>query len=117
MSQPPPTVPRGPQAAAADAQWALAAGVASVMLGILSLLLIGAYSVGIVRRLPYAASFACGIVGAVLGHVARAQARHAAADSSTAPLALVGLVLSYVGVFLSVAIFALVTPVTRTVSY
>lgn len=91
--------------------------MANLIFGILSLLLIGAYSVGIVCGLPYAASFACGIFGAVLGHVARAQARRAAADSSTAPLALVGLVLSYVGVFLSVAIFALVTPVTRTISY
>jgi hypothetical protein len=110
----------GPQAAATAGPWLLASAVASLIFGILSLLLIGLFFfwVFVAGRLPvwvyegpllvwvYAASVACGVIGAVLGHLARAhppapRSRHAA-------LTVAGLVLSYGGTLLSVGFYVLV---------
>ncbi len=114
MSQSPLPQPGGPQVVATATPWVLASAVASLIFGILSLLLIGPYFAGIVRGLPFAASFVCGAIGVVLGHLARA--RRAAPGSSDAALATAGLVLSYVGALLSLALFLLLTPVTRIVT-
>jgi hypothetical protein len=107
VSPSPPPSPDGPQAAARAQRWLLASAVASVFFGIVSLLLLGASSAGILPPgVSYAPSVACGVVGVVLGHLARA--RRAAPDRSDAVLATAGLVLSYGGTFLSLALFALI---------
>jgi hypothetical protein len=97
--------PGGRHLAAAAAPWWLAASVASVLCGILSLLLIGASTAGLLPSgWSFAPSFACGVVGVALGHLAR----RAAPGSSETALATAGLVLSYGGVLLSVALFAVI---------
>jgi len=110
----------GPQAVATAAPWLLASAVASLIFGILSLLLISLVFFGVFAagRLPvwviesplpvwvYAASVACGVIGAVSGHLA--GARPIAPGSRHAALAVAGLVLSYGGILLSVGFFALV---------
>ncbi|HEX8033730.1 MAG TPA: hypothetical protein VF510_07780 [Ktedonobacterales bacterium] len=106
MSQSPPPSPDGPRAAATAVPWLLASAVASVIFGIVSLLLFGASFAGILRGVSFAPSFACGVIGVVLGHLARA--RRAAPGNSDTVLATAGLVLSYGGTILSLALFALI---------
>jgi hypothetical protein len=95
------------------APWRLASAVTSLILGILSLLLFGAYitviffSQGWLFLLGWflAIGVACGVMGVVLGHSARA--RRAALGSRGAMLATAGLVLSYGGTLLPLAFLAL----------
>jgi len=135
MSQsplPPLPPPGGPQTAARPQRWPLASALASLIFGIFSQVLVGV-SFALIgaffafRRvdatfrfassgayfLPFAASFVCGVIGVALGHLAR---RRAAPDSSDAALAAAGLVFSYMGALVSLALILFLTPVTRTVT-
>jgi hypothetical protein len=117
---PPSSSSGDPHAGATAAPWLLASAVASLIFGSLSLLLISLYFfvVFVAGPLPvwvyegpllvrvYAASVACGVIGAALGHLARA--RPAAPRSRQAVLAVAGQVLSYGGTVLSVGFLALV---------
>jgi hypothetical protein len=119
VSPSPPPSPSSPQAAATAAPWLLAAAVASLICGILSLLFLGACSISFLpsgwsfapsaafRLFPFSGitSVACGVIGIVLGHVART--RRAAPGSNDAALATAGLVLSYGGTLLCLALYAL----------
>jgi hypothetical protein len=110
-----PPLPDGSQAAATSARWWLATAVASLICGILSLLLFGAYFAGIFT-LPegwlfllgwfLALSLACGVLGVVLGHLACAG--RAALRRGGAVLATAGLVLSYGGTLLPLVSIALI---------
>jgi hypothetical protein len=114
VSPSPLPVPDSPSAASTRASWRLAAAVASLVCGILSLLLLGAfvspfigvYSAGLLGIWPYPASLACGLIGALLGHLARA--RQTAPGRRQAAFATAGLVLSYGGILLCVAPYALI---------
>ena len=117
MSPPPLPPPGHPRAAATAAPWLLAAAVASLSGGILSLVLFGAYVAGVFGVWSYAAnpfgvwsyfaSVTCGVIGVVFGHLARA--RRAAPGSRHTTLAMAGLVLSYGGTLLPLALFAFFT--------
>ncbi len=107
-------LPDGPQAAATTAPWLLATAVASLLCGILSLLLFGAYTAVIFSLHGwffllgwfFALSVACGVMGVVLGHLARAG--RAMLGSSGAVLATAGLVLGYGGTLLPLAFIAVI---------
>jgi hypothetical protein len=107
--------PQAASAASAAAPWLLASAVASLIFGVLSLLLIGVFlgitfsglsSAGLPLVQCYVASVVCGIMGAVLGHLARTH-RDAPRHSNSA-LAIAGLVLSYGGILVALAFEALV---------
>ncbi|HEU4783056.1 MAG TPA: hypothetical protein VFS83_06945 [Ktedonobacterales bacterium] len=83
---------------------------ASLILGILSVALGGWYAIAGLRGLPYAVSFVVGVIGVVIGHIARAQVRRTGAPRSLAYVATVGLALSYAGAILSLGLFALLRP-------
>ena len=85
---------------------------ASLILGLLSLVLGGWYAIAGLHGLAFAISFVVGVIGVVIGHLARAQVRRAGAPRSLEYVATVGLVLSYAGAILSLALFALLRPVT-----
>ncbi len=115
MSQFPTPSPDSPPPTATAAPWLLASAVASLICGMLSLLLFGALCAGIFY--PSGVFFApnaedgvvacgvtCGVIGAVLGHLAR----RAALGSRGAVLARAGLVLSYGGTLLPLAFLALI---------
>jgi hypothetical protein len=105
-------LPDGPQSAA-TALWLLATAVASLLCGILSLLLFGAFLADIFYLQGwffllwwfFALGVACGLTGVVLGRVART--RRAALGRCGAMLAEVGLVLSYGGMLLPLAFMGL----------
>ena len=114
MSPSPLPLPDGPQTAATTAPWLLAIAVASLLCGILSLLLFGAY-LAIVFYLYrwifllgwfFALGIACGAMGVMLGHLARA--RRAALGTRGAVLATASLVLSYGGMLLPLALMAFI---------
>ena len=113
----------GFQAAVTTPPWLLASAVASLICGGLSLLFFGVFAAAllgvsvylaallavwlpdaIIGWLPIA-SFALGVIGAVLGRVARA--RRAALGRRGTVLATAGLVLSCGGFLLSLAFYAL----------
>jgi hypothetical protein len=113
----PPPAPNGPPATATTAPWLLASAIASLICGMLSLLLFGALCAGIfypsgVFFAPnsengvFAFGLTCGVIGVVLGHLART--RRAALGSRGAMLARAGLVLSYGGTLLPLALLALI---------
>ena len=116
MSPSPAPPPGAPQVAATAVPWLLAAAVASLSGGLLSLFLFGAYVAGVFGVWSYAAnpfgvwsyfaSVACGGSGVVLGHLARAP--RAAPGSRHVALARTGLVLSYGGTLLALSFEALV---------
>jgi hypothetical protein len=85
---------------------------ASLILGILSLVLGGWYAIAGPRGLPFVVSFVVGLIGVVIGHIARAQVRRAGGPRSLAYVATTGLALSYAGAILSLALFALLRPAT-----
>ncbi len=85
---------------------------ASLILGIVSLALGGWYAIAGLRGLVFAVSFVIGVVGVVIGHLARAQVRRTNAPRSLAYVATVGLTLSYAGAILSLGLFALLRPMT-----
>lgn len=85
---------------------------ASLILGILSVALGGWYAIAGLRGLPFAISFVVGVIGIILGHLARAQARRTGAPRSLAYVATVGLALSYAGAILSLGLFALLRSAT-----
>jgi len=85
---------------------------ASLILGILSLVLGGWYAIAGLHGLPFAISFVVGVIGIVVGHLARAQVRRTGASRSLEYVATVGLVLSYAGAILSLVLFVLLRPVT-----
>ena len=87
---------------------------ASLILGILSLVLGGWYAIAGLRGLPFAVSFVVAVIGGVVGHLARAQVRRTGASRSLAYVATAGLALSYAGAILSLALFALLRSVTPT---
>jgi hypothetical protein len=86
--------------------------VASLIFGILSLLLLGAlvspflgvYAADVLGIWPYPTGFACGVIGVVLGHLGR----RIAPGSRGAALATAGLVLSYGGTLLFLALNVLI---------
>ena len=108
MSESPPPALSGPRAVT-TLPWLLVSPVASLVCGVLSLLLFCVYAAGIFPGASLAASVASGVTGVVLGHHARAAARHAAPGSASAVLTTTGLILSYVGTLLPLVLFALVT--------
>ena len=85
---------------------------ASLILGILSLVLGGWYAIAGLRGLPFAISFVVGVIGVVLGHLARAQIRRGGASRSLEYVATTGLALSYIGAILSIALFVVLSLVT-----
>ncbi len=87
---------------------------ASLILGILSLVLGGWYAIAGLQGLPFAVSFVVGVIGIVCGHLARAQVRRAGAPRSLEYVATAGLALSYAGAILSLGLFALLRPTTPT---
>ena len=87
---------------------------ASLILGIVSLALGGWYAIAGLRGLPFAISFVVGVIGVVLGHLARAQIRRGGASRSLEYVATTGLALSYAGAILSIALFVLLRPVAPT---
>jgi hypothetical protein len=110
----------GFQAAVTTSPWLLASAVASLIFGGLSLLCLGAFAAALLGVSVYlaallatgllatwlpVASIAFGVIGAVLGRVARAR-RGALSRSGTA-LATAGLVLSCGGLLLSLAFYGL----------
>lgn len=113
-SSPPPS--SHPQAADIAARWLLAVAVASLSSGLLSLFLFVAYIAGVFGVWSYAAnpfgvwsyfaSVTSGVIGVMLGHLARA--RRAAPGSRHAALATTGLALSYGGALLALAFEAVV---------
>jgi hypothetical protein len=72
----------------------------------ISLLLLGATLAGLLHGVSFAPSIACGVLGVVLGHLARA--RRAAPGSSGVGLATAALMLNYGGIFLPLALFVLI---------
>lgn len=106
MSPPDPPSSGGSQVTVTTSLWLLVSAVASLICGVLSLLCLGAFAAGLLGVWLYVASIACGVIGVVLGH--RARARRAATHSGNAALATAGLVLSYGGVLLSLAFYVLV---------
>lgn len=104
MPPTPPPTPSIPQTAAKaqlGAQVAQVAAVASLLCGILSLLLIGLILAGLFPSTwSFVPSFACGAIGVMFGHLARRVTRR----SSAAGPATAGLVLSYGGALLSIAL-------------
>lgn len=104
----PPPSSGGSRAAATTSPWLLASAVASLICGALSLLCLGAAAAGLlgvwydftghVGVWLFIAGIASGVIGVVLGHLARA--RRAAPHSGHAALATAGLVLSYAGMLL-----------------
>ena len=105
----------GFQTAVTTPPWLLASAVASLICGGLSLLFFGVFAAALLGVSVYLAallaawlpiaSVACGVIGAVLGRVARA--RRAALGRSGTALATAGLVLSCGGFLLSLALYAL----------
>lgn len=88
---------------------------ATLILGIVSLVLGGWYAIAGLQGLPFVVSFVVGLIGVVIGHLARAQVRHLSdAPRSLGYVATAGLALSYAGAILSVALFVLLRPVTPT---
>jgi Na+/glutamate symporter len=85
---------------------------ASLILGILSLVLGGWYAIAGLRGLPFVVSFVVGVIGVVIGHLARAQMRRAGAPRRLEYVATVGLALSYAGAILSLGLFALLRSAT-----
>jgi hypothetical protein len=85
---------------------------ASLILGILSLVLGGWYAIAGLHGLVFAVSFVVGVIGVILGHLARAQVRRTDAPRSIAYVATAGLALSYAGAILSVVLFALLMSTT-----
>jgi hypothetical protein len=104
----PPPSSGGSRAAATTSPWLLASAVASLICGVLSLLCLGAAAAGLlgvwydftghVGVWLFIAGIASGVIGVVLGHLARA--RRAAPHSGHAALATAGLLLSYAGMLL-----------------
>jgi hypothetical protein len=105
----------GFQAAVTTSPWLLASAVASLICGGLSLLCLGVFAAALLGVSVYLAallaawlpiaSITFGVIGAVLGRVARA--RRAALGRSGTALATAGLVLSCGGFVLSLAFYAL----------
>jgi hypothetical protein len=105
----------GFQATVTTSPWLLASAVASLICGGLSLLCLGVFAAALLGVSVYLAallaawlpiaSIAFGVIGAVLGRVARA--RRAALGRSGTALATAGLVLSCGGFLLSLALYAL----------
>lgn len=89
---------------------------ASLILGILSLVLGGWYAIAGLRGLAFAISLVVGVIGVIIGHLARAQVRRTDAPRSLEYVATAGLVLSYAGAILSLALLVLLRPVTTTPS-
>lgn len=85
---------------------------ASLILGVLSLVLGIWYAIAGLRGLPFAISFVVGVIGVIIGHLARAQVRRTDAPRSLAYVATAGLALSYAGAILSLALFVLPSLVT-----
>jgi hypothetical protein len=86
--------------------WSFLLGVASAnLLGGWSFLL-GVASANLLGGWSFYLSVACGVIGVVLGHLARA--RRAAPGNRSTVLATAGLVLSYGGTLLSLALIALI---------
>jgi hypothetical protein len=104
----PPPSSGGSRAAGTTSPWLLASAVASLICGVLSLLCLGAAAAGLlgvwydftghVGVWLFIAGIASGVIGVVLGHLARA--RRAAPHSGHAALATAGLLLSYAGMLL-----------------
>lgn len=116
MSSSAPSSSGSSRTAVTTSPWLLASAVASFICGVLSLLCLGAFAAGLhdiwfepaglLGVWLYVASIACGVIGVVLGHLARA--RLVAPHSGNARLATAGLVLSYGGILLSLAFYVLV---------
>jgi hypothetical protein len=100
----PPSSPNDPLATGATTPWVLAA--ASILSGILSLLLLGVSFTHLLRGWSFAPSIACGVLGVVLGYLARS--RSAVLGNRGTVLATDGLVLSYAGTLLPLALFAFI---------
>lgn len=89
---------------------------ATLILGIASLVLGGWYAIAGLQGLPFVVSFVVGVIGVVIGHLARAQVRRTDAPRSLGYVATAGLALSYAGAILSVVLFVLLRPATPTSS-
>jgi hypothetical protein len=96
-----PHSPSNPQTAARARPGVRVMAVVSLLCGILSLLLIGLILAGLFPSAwSLAPSLVCGAIGAAFGHLVRRVARR----SSDVRLATAGLVLSYGGALLSIAL-------------